>query len=117
MNLSEAVIFHPVKKKVAFKPGTTILQTAINAKVDITHKCGGKGGCLTCKVSIKDQKAVSQPTKIELHKLGKELINQGIRLGCQTKLWKTTSVEVPESPLKAAIRKQLEKQNNLKDMG
>ena len=38
------------------------------------------------------------------------MIEDGTRLSCQAKVCGQLSVEVPEDPLKAAIRKQLERQ-------
>ncbi|MFX0559644.1 2Fe-2S iron-sulfur cluster-binding protein [Tepidibacillus infernus] len=110
--MSETILFLPDQKKFEVKPGTTILQAALKSGVHLGHKCGGRGACLTCKVKIDDNSAVSQPTKSELQKLGKNLIKAGTRLGCQTKVLKRLKVEVPEEPLKAAIRKQLAKQKN-----
>jgi 2Fe-2S ferredoxin len=39
------------------------------------------------------------------------LERQGVRLACQAKVTGSVIVEVPEDPLKAAIRKQLDKPN------
>ncbi|WP_339062697.1 2Fe-2S iron-sulfur cluster-binding protein [Tepidibacillus marianensis] len=108
--MAESILFSPDEKRIDIKPGITILKAAIRANVHLGHKCGGKGACLTCKVKIDDQTVVSLPTSSERQKLGESLLKQGFRLGCQTKVNRSLTVEVPEDPLKAAIRKQLAKQ-------
>jgi len=109
--LADFILFIPNEKRVDVKPGITILKAAIRANVHLGHKCGGRGACLTCKVRINDRTAVSSPSNSELQKLG-ELLEQGFRLGCQTKVNKSLTVEIPEDPLKAAIRKQLAMQDD-----
>lgn len=110
--MTDLIHFHPDNKRIQFKPGITILKAAIQAKIHLAHKCGGRGSCLTCKVKIEDFNAVTPPTNSERQKLGSKAIQEGFRLGCQTKVLKSLNIEVPEDPLKAAIRKQLEKQKN-----
>ncbi|MNJ48250.1 hypothetical protein D3C77_434400 [compost metagenome] len=65
-----------------------------------------------CKVKVDEEhgKALTPPTASELRKLG-PLLEQGVRLACQAKICGDTAVNVPEDPLKAAIRKQLEQRN------
>ena len=102
------VTFKPDDKRLKFKPGTTILEIAKQGRVYIKHKCGGKGSCLTCKVEVIGLEHVSKPNLIEERKLGSTLLEQGNRLACQTKVFDEVIVEIPEDPLKKAIRKQLE---------
>lgn len=109
--MNNNILFKPENKRAEIKQGLTILQIALKNRVHIDHKCGGKGACLTCKVKISNQDNVSSPTKSELQKLGKSLISSGTRLACQTKVLGEVEVEIPESPLKAAIHKQMEQQN------
>jgi 2Fe-2S ferredoxin len=63
-----------------------------------------------CKVTVADQAGLSAPNGNEKMKLG-GLERQGVRLACQAKVTGSVIVEVPEDPLKAAIRKQLDKPN------
>ncbi|MFV9510698.1 2Fe-2S iron-sulfur cluster-binding protein [Tepidibacillus sp. LV47] len=108
--MSVIISFFPNNKKIEVKPGTTILKAAIKADIHLAHKCGGKGACLTCKVKVEDPSKVLAPSKIEQRKLGPTYLQQGMRLGCQTKVLASVKIEIPEDPLKAAIRKQLAKQ-------
>lgn len=102
------VLFLPDNKKVQVRPGTTLLEAARKAKLHIRTRCGGNAGCLMCKVIVREQ---SEPIPIrqnESLKLG-SLVEQGYRLACQAKVLGNVIVELPEDPLKAAVRVQLAK--------
>lgn len=103
------VVFQPDGKKSIVKAGTSVLEAARKAGVTITTRCGGKAGCLMCKVKIahEDATAVRSPGDVEQRKLGSAL-EDGMRLACQTSLWSDVTIQVPEDPLKAAIRRKLE---------
>lgn len=95
---------------IMVKPGTTLLQAARLAKVPIRTRCGGQASCLMCKVKVEDEKSCSRPSVKEVRKLG-SLLHQRYRLSCQAKaIQSPVKVEVPEDPLKKAIRKQLSSQ-------
>ncbi len=110
------VTFLPDNKKIKVRPGTTLLDAGRRAGSHIRTRCGGKTACLMCKVRIADQSGLSQPAVNEKNKLG-SLIDDGIRLACQAKAVGDVTVYLPEDPLKAAIRKQLERQENDRDDG
>ncbi|UNK20507.1 2Fe-2S iron-sulfur cluster-binding protein [Paenibacillus sp. N3/727] len=103
------VTFQPDGKKVKVRPNTHVLDAARRAGVRIPTRCGGKMGCLMCKVHIQDgeQESCLPPKEAERRKLG-SLLGQGMRLSCQTVITGNLTVTVPEDPLKAAVRKQLE---------
>lgn len=103
------VTFQPEGKKVKVRPNTHVLEAARRAGVTIPTRCGGKMGCLMCKVHIEDEEQNNclPPKEAERRKLG-SLVGQGTRLSCQTVIRGNLTVTVPENPLKAAIRKQLE---------
>ena len=104
-----AVQFLPEDKKIAVKPGTTLLSAANRAGVSIRTRCGGKAACLMCKVKPVDGSSLSPPERNESLKLG-TLMDEGWRLACQAKVIRDTEVQVPEDPLKAAVRAQLARQ-------
>lgn len=62
-----------------------------------------------CKVQVDPvhTAALRPPSEAERRKLG-ALLHQGIRLSCQAVIQESLVVHLPEDPLKAAIRKQLE---------
>ncbi|WP_433946424.1 2Fe-2S iron-sulfur cluster-binding protein [Paenibacillus sp. SN-8-1] len=103
--------FEPAGKKVKVRRGTTVLAAARQGRIHIATRCGGNAGCLMCKVKLQDpsQAGLSSPTEAERRKLG-SMIDDGARLACQAKVTGQAVVVLPEDPLKAAIRKQLEKQ-------
>lgn len=114
--MQEVVTFLPMNKSIKVQPGTTLLHAARRAGVRITTRCDGKAACLMCKVGVEqdERKALLPPTDAEKRKLGR-LLEAGTRLSCQAKVRGSLSVHVPEDPLKAAIRKQLERQQQEQD--
>jgi 2Fe-2S ferredoxin len=103
------VTFLPDNKSIQIRPGVTILDASRKVKVLIRTRCGGKAACLMCKVIVKDQSGLAPMNQNERLKLG-GLQEQGYRLACQAKVTGDVTVTLPEDPLKAAIRKQLEAQ-------
>lgn len=108
------VLFQPDGKKAKVRPLTNVLDASRRAGVRIPTRCGGKAGCLMCKVIIPEGQRESclPPEDKERRKLGSALLEQGYRLSCQTKITGDLQVSIPEDPLKAAIRKQLEAARN-----
>ncbi len=108
------ICFMPDNVTVTVKKGTTLLRAAQQARVHIRTRCGGKASCLMCKVKVLDREGCSMPEAKEIRKLG-DWINSGYRLACQARAVSAVTVDIPEDPLKAAIRKQLaaQRQNEL----
>lgn len=104
--------FLPNSKESNTPSGKSVLEAAVRARIPLSHRCGGNGSCLTCKVIIKDQTSVSPPNEKELRMLGDSLLLEGFRLGCQCIVHGDADVTVPENPLKAAIRAQLARQQD-----
>ncbi|WP_442601114.1 2Fe-2S iron-sulfur cluster-binding protein [Paenibacillus sp. KN14-4R] len=104
------VTFLPDNKRAQVRPGTTLLDASRKAKVHIRTRCGGKAACLMCKVHVQEETAngVMEPNQNERLKLGSS-IQEGYRLSCQAKVRGSVVVSVPEDPLKAAVRRQLER--------
>jgi len=67
-----------------------------------------------CKVNVQEPSAVSPRTEAERRKLGEDAAE---RLSCQTKAVRDATVVVPEDPLKAAVRRQLERQKQEEEDG
>lgn len=103
------ITFLPEGKTVSVRSGTTLLAAAHQAGVAVRSRCSGMAGCLMCKVKVLDPGAVSAANDAERRKMGAEQPD-GLRLACQTKALHDCAVELPEDPLKAAIRKQLARQ-------
>jgi len=103
------VTFQPEGKTVAVPRGTSVLEAARRARIAIKTRCGGKAGCLMCKVNQLSAGGLSPPQEQELRKLGNG-IEQGVRLSCQAKVVGHAVVEVPEDPLRSTVRRLLAKQ-------
>lgn len=113
------VIFHhadEVLKSVSIQEGHSILRAAKQARLALQHRCGGKAQCTTCKVIISNQSGVSEPENKEIMRLGDHNIEQGMRLSCQTKVFKEVEVVIPEDPYKARIRALLAEQKKNKGL-
>lgn len=107
--MSIEVTFLPDGKKIVVRPGVTLLDASRRARVNIRTRCGGKAGCLMCKVIVSDAEGLAPMNQNERLKLG-TLEEQGYRLACQAKVIGNVTASIPEDPLKAAIRAQLLKQ-------
>lgn len=107
--MNPEITFLPDNKKIRVRPGTTILEASRKARVPIRTRCGGKAACLMCKVIVRDQSGLAPIAQNEKNKLG-GLEEQGYRLACQAKALRDATVAIPEDPLRAAIRAQLDKQ-------
>lgn len=103
------VHFIPEYKSIQVKSGTTILDASNKVRVTIRTRCGGKAACLMCKVLVEDQSGISAPNLNEKLKLG-DLIDSHYRLACQACVTGQVFVQVPEDPLKTAVRALLAKQ-------
>jgi len=101
------VTFLPANRTVDVRPGASLLAAGRQAGVAIRTRCGGVAGCLMCKVKVLTPDAVTPVGDAERRKMGGEA--DGMRLACQTRPTGAAIVEVPEDPLKAAVRKQLER--------
>lgn len=103
--------FVPNDQEIHVRDGMTILEAARRANVMIRTRCGGRAACLMCKIRLEDREdhtPLPKPNDKERRKLGAS-VDQGFRLACQTTCHGTLKVFVPEDPLQAAIRKQLER--------
>ncbi|WP_181438834.1 2Fe-2S iron-sulfur cluster-binding protein [Paenibacillus sambharensis] len=106
--MAVTVTFLPERKTVSVHPGTSVLEAARKARILIKTRCGGKAGCLMCKVKDVSGEGLSAQADRERRKLLGTA--DGTRLSCQAKVVGDAVVEVPEDPLKSAVRKLLEKQ-------
>ncbi|MEK3716093.1 2Fe-2S iron-sulfur cluster-binding protein [Paenibacillus sp. FSL R7-0333] len=103
------VTFLPEQRTASVKHGVTLLEAVRKAGIVLPTRCGGKAGCMMCKVSVEhtDAAGLRPPAEAEKRKLG-SLLNEGVRLACQAAVWGDVQVHIPEDPLKAAVRRRLE---------
>lgn len=108
MSAQVPLTFMPDGKTVQVRVGITVLEASRRAGVPIRTRCDGKAACLMCKVTT-DGKGLSPIQPMEQRKLA-GLEADGVRLACQAKVNGSAVVSVPEDPLRAAVRKQLLRQ-------
>jgi uncharacterized 2Fe-2S/4Fe-4S cluster protein (DUF4445 family) len=93
------VTFSPEGECVGVSAGSTIMDAAKSAGVDLTSPCGGDGLCGKCKVIIRQGNVTARPTSL----LSREEIRHGYALACQTAVTGDVEVEIPpESHAEAA---------------
>ena len=85
------VTFSPEGEGVAVSAGTTVLEAANRAGVDLTSPCGGDGLCGKCRVIVKQGNVTAQPTSL----LSREEIRSGYVLACQTAVTAEAELEIP----------------------
>ena len=82
------VTFQPAGVAVAVAPGTSLLDAAEAAGVELPHNCGGVCACVTCHVWVEQgQASLSEPSEHEEDRLS-EAVGQAVhsRLGCQAEV-------------------------------
>lgn len=103
------IIFQPSGRRGPVKTGATLLEAARHLGVDIESTCGGAGTCGKCRVRVESgPDSVTPLTDTERQRLGPELVAQGLRLACQTRIAADAKIFVPEESRRAAqvVRKE-----------
>lgn len=99
--------FEPMGRRVAIRPGTTILEAAQSGGVELQAICAADGTCGACRVRPTEGR-VAPLTEKERHLLTAEEREAGLRLACQTRVVGSARVEVPPESLTAPQRLQVE---------
>lgn len=85
------VTFVDEQKAAEFSAGKTILSSALEMGVKISHVCGGDGACGTCRIEVVDGwDRLTPPTPDETYKE----LEPPHRLSCQAKLLGDVVVKV-----------------------
>jgi Uncharacterized metal-binding protein len=85
------VKFMPENRTIEVENGTTLLEAASQAGINLTAGCGGQGSCGACKVTV----LVGNPEVAGTGSLTQEQIARGVRLSCQTLVQGDITVEIP----------------------
>ncbi|GAB4506217.1 MAG: ASKHA domain-containing protein [Anaerolineales bacterium] len=101
--------FEPLGRRAECVPGETLLDAARRAGVALAAICGGAGSCGRCRVRVMVGD-MSSPSETEIHRLGTEAVEQGMRLACQTRIQGGVKVYVPADSLSTTQRLQVEGQ-------
>ncbi|MHB9034329.1 MAG: ASKHA domain-containing protein [Anaerolineae bacterium] len=93
--------FEPFGITTVAAAGTTLLQAAQGAGVEVESVCGGKGTCGKCKVIATN--GLGALTKLELRSLDENELAQGYRLACQAVITGDVEVVVPEESRRSRV--------------
>ncbi|HEY40254.1 MAG TPA: DUF4445 domain-containing protein [Dehalococcoidia bacterium] len=91
------VTFLPDKKEIEVEDGTTLLQTAEQAGIQLNTLCGGEGLCGECRLQVVDGKARADKNAIGF--FSKDELKKGFVLACQTRVEDDLQVNVPARSL------------------
>lgn len=93
------VTFLPEDITVATRPGTILLDVALDNNIRINHNCGGNCACATCHVHIeKGLDTLDPPSEQELDMLQEaENRQDNSRLSCQCLVYHDLIVRIPAS--------------------
>ena len=89
-----SIRFENLDKTVAVRHGTSILDAAVNAGIDLNHYCGGMASCGSCRVTVTDG-SVSPLDVMEEATLDVVKEHDRDRLGCQTRILGSVTVTIP----------------------
>ena len=73
------------------EPGSSFLEVAREADIDVTATCGARGKCRGCRVKVL-KGSVAPPTIMDEVQLGPDEVNEGYRLACQTRVIADTEI-------------------------
>jgi uncharacterized 2Fe-2S/4Fe-4S cluster protein (DUF4445 family) len=101
------VDLEPIGRRIEVDPGTTLLEAAQKAGVDLVASCGGIGICGTCLVRIA-QGEVTPVTLTEEESLDAAQLEAGFRLACQAEPLSDIRLDIPPESLTAVQQMQVE---------
>jgi len=94
------VVFTPSGRRRTVPVGSTVLDAAREAGVDLDSVCGGRGLCGRCQIEVDDVAGVdatglSVPGAVERGYRGKRPLVEGRRLGCASRILSNVVIGVP----------------------
>lgn len=99
--------FEPIGKRIVVPQGSSILDAARSAGIDLVAVCGGAGTCRQCQVQI-IQGHIGLPNSIERKAFSESLLKDGWRLACQSEIQDSMKVHIPSDSLTTPQRLQVE---------
>jgi len=87
------VRFEPSGKTVAVSVGSSLLEAALRAGIQLPATCGGQSECGECRLALLDGK-VSPTTRDEIEHLSEDDRRRGIRLACCARVLSAARVHI-----------------------
>lgn len=106
-NPTHQIEFQPNGRSTVVGSGTTILDAARQADIDLASSCGGSGHCGQCRVII-NAGQVTEPTEQELDLLTQTELSAKYRLACCAEALSDLTVNIPPRTMLGDSPLQLE---------
>ena len=107
-NSKYLIDLEPIGRRIEVEAGTSLLEAAQQAGVDLVAACGGMGICGTCRVRPAPADGVSPLTPGEEEMLEPGQAAAGYRLACQAVPCGDVKVEIPPESLPVAQKIQVD---------
>jgi len=104
--MSYQLDFEPIGRRALCAEGTTLLDAARRAGIQLVALCGGQGTCGRCRVQVQEGR-VPAPTQAEKDLLSPEELAAGYRLACQLRVIDDLRIHIPPESLSTAQRAQV----------
>lgn len=95
------ITFQPMGLWVELPPGSSLLEAAASAGIEMRSECGGKGLCGKCRLRIYPKEAAGEPEEKELELFLQEELAEGWRLACLCRALGELQAEVPQESLES----------------
>ncbi len=101
------VNFEPIGRRIEVEAGTSLLDAARAAGIQIASLCGGVGLCESCIIRLRDG-TLSAPSLEEQSARDEGWLEAGQRLACQASPLSNVIIDIPRQSLTTSQRLQLE---------
>jgi len=96
--LSETTKYWPTRLELTVNKGKNLLEAMRSQGLNILSMCGGRGVCGKCRVIIRGQGPLTDPTETERTLLTELELAAGYRLACLTHATKTAGIQIAIPP-------------------
>lgn len=99
--MDAGVLLPEGQEPVHFRPGESVLEALLRAKVRIPYACGGMGSCGTCRIEVLSDKELPERNELEAERAQELGFAKKVRLACQLSCTDQLSFRIPRPPSKA----------------
>ncbi len=90
----------PLARHISASHNQTILESLLNAAIEIDHSCGGNGTCGTCRVHVENFELMPDPNEIEAELRSEIPFDRNERLACQNCSFEGLRLRLREKKIK-----------------